>query len=783
MKHRKRASVNQSTDIHMHEWSVRVSPLHLSAAFFAAPHHNIALVNTLEKPLRKAASTTLINFALLFCTRQSSNGSAKDLSSSSATRAWPRCYHLLAHDLTPTRKLFQRPFQQLHKSCSASVNIPNMASSGRNWKRFITLDVGTTKLSSAFFISDEDTSPDERQVYDAQLGYSSTETTSTLAFTTNASGRVDVHWGPEIEDKLESGALQLDDCINLIKLSLYQNHETTSLASKVDKKLRDVGITKQRALELWFAAILKKIKSQISTHYAYSNRFTPQQIDSMKVVLFLSVPEMWHAPCNRVMSEAARNTGECDALQLVYEGQASTAYYLHHMVVPSQAQFVAGQEFIVADAGGGTMDINRYVIGKNSNAGASASLMKTAPSAGGLLGSEMVDESFWTWLKKNIEKKEGGLDAHLQKMGLTELEFETQAKVEFSAHKKIFRTGTTSTRHVHIEGKPTATKKHWSFKLTLAHMRSFFDPIINGNIALIQSLDRSSVTKILIAGGFGQSGYFMDRLNQTFGTKVARVTTSQATAHHPVARGIAMRYHDIIDIKVDTTDCFGIGQAEPYDQKKHPDGVFQGGEEFFDKARDAWSVGTRGKKNPLVVSKSPYYHDDWVYDRWRSMTTFGHARASTTVIWQSAVIHQNDTTPREMQIYWAEKPIPDSSNIYIWAGEGGFAHGIQKWGAPLTAPVPNMNALGYQLTEVGQKIPEHAEAPDDEAMDIETETIWAYEVYWRITLTFRGANVGVKWQQALPKIKCAKPGVPDRDFVTLLDDELIDSAWSPMVRA
>ena len=89
--------------------------------------------------------------------------------------------------------------------------------------------------------------------------------------------------------------------------------------------------------------------------------------------LFLSIPQMWKAPANRIMVNAAENAG-VEYVELVYEPQCAAAYYTYYIKDEIPKDLTAGDVILVADIGGGTGDFVSYECAQDSSAGAKVGL-------------------------------------------------------------------------------------------------------------------------------------------------------------------------------------------------------------------------------------------------------------------------------------------------------------------------------------------------------------------------------------------------------------------------
>lgn len=106
-------------------------------------------------------------------------------------------------------------------------------------------------------------------------------------------------------------------------------------------------------------------------------------------------------------------------------------------------------------------------------------------------------------------------------------------------------------------------------------------------------------------------------------------------------------------------------------------------------------------------------------------------KAISTETWQQHYPSVEDKTV-SVQVYWTEKDIKDHESIRV--GKDGtipLKKGIEYWGDALELPLPDLKALGFEEKESSTKGN-------------------VFEIYWRLTVTCKGANVEVNFQIAKP---------------------------------
>jgi hypothetical protein len=166
-----------------------------------------------------------------------------------------------------------------------------------------------------------------------------------------------------------------------------------------------------------------------------------QTIRQMTMEVFISVPEMWKPPANRLITTAAKMAG-ADCVQLVSEPVCAAAYYMQDQLLSKRTPLEAGDNILVLDTGGGTTDITCYEMPNpdHSNAGATSILHRVGKAVGGLCGSQFINEAFLKWLKVEADDHLGGFDNNVRRLGYS-------AQPPYTGFLKSANEGFTRMKH------------------------------------------------------------------------------------------------------------------------------------------------------------------------------------------------------------------------------------------------------------------------------------------------------------------------------------------------
>ena len=115
----------------------------------------------------------------------------------------------------------------------------------------------------------------------------------------------------------------------------------------------------------------------------------------------LTVPAIWDEPEKQLMRKAAAEAGlpaDRDRLLLALEPEAAAVYCQHHLArlvgsdTSERDHAELGTRFLVADCGGGTVDITAFQLAPDSYG--ALRLLESGKVSGGKLGSEYINEEF-----------------------------------------------------------------------------------------------------------------------------------------------------------------------------------------------------------------------------------------------------------------------------------------------------------------------------------------------------------------------------------------------------
>jgi len=253
----------------------------------------------------------------------------------------------------------------------------------------------------------------------------------------------------------------------------------------------------------------------IHTLETLSRRWGERFVKEAKIQVVLTVPAVWSDKAKQATLQAAERAGmgKVAELLIVSEPEAAAVYTLK-AIQPNVLN--EGDNFIVCDAGGGTVDLIAYkVVGLNP-----LRVEESAVGTGGLCGSAFLNYRFEDHVKDRVgEKVWNDMREKKEKtwnMGLKYFE-------EFV--KRNFNDDEEGEMNVPFPGLPDdeAAGLDCGF-LTMSNeqVKNIVDPVVNEVIELVADQVKKIrgkdglVKGIILVGGFGQSNYMYKRMKQHF---------------------------------------------------------------------------------------------------------------------------------------------------------------------------------------------------------------------------------------------------------------------------
>ncbi|RPA91803.1 actin-like ATPase domain-containing protein [Choiromyces venosus 120613-1] len=308
----------------------------------------------------------------------------------------------------------------------------------------------------------------------------------------------------------------------------------------------------------------------------------------------LTVPAVWSDAAKNLTLQAAElaGFGRKSSLRLISEPEAAAVSCLRD-IEPNHLQ--VGDTFVVADCGGGTVDVISYTITKKSP----LEVVECVKGTGGMCGSTVLNERFEDLVRRRIGnrfdkmKPEGRI--HMMK------QFNDILKPGFtdSEDEDIFTCSIPG-----VADDADAGIEDGFFVIDREDMRKIFDPVVQKVIQLVQqqvkeveklpanaplsggewlhidtlsriilSRQTRQVKALVLVGGFGESEYLRCRLEAEIRTKDGKkiIILQPPNAWTAVVRGAVIRglEGEMVLTRM-VTKHYGIECDEPFIEGLHP---------------------------------------------------------------------------------------------------------------------------------------------------------------------------------------------------------------------
>jgi molecular chaperone DnaK (HSP70) len=352
-----------------------------------------------------------------------------------------------------------------------------------------------------------------------------------------------------------------------------------------------------------------------------TRRYGESFMASTKVEFVLTCPAVWSDAAKNTTLQAAERAGmgTKSEIQMISEPEAAAVYTLK-AIQPNHLS--AGDNFVVCDAGGGTVDLIAYKIISLKP----LRVEESAVGTGGLCGSAFLNYRFEEHVRNRIGKERFD-EMKLKKgkcwqMGLRYWEEFVKRNFNEEEHAEV---------NVPFPGLPDDEEAGLDcgfLVMTAPQIKEIFEPVVKEVCDLVQGQvdgirqKGGIVSGIVLVGGFGQSNYLYTRLKSHFNTAAPppyseRPTHAQATAliengsievmqpvnaWTAVVRGAVLRGQEgsmVVSRKARLH--YGTSYATVYDEDKH-----QVSERYWSPLWERWMVSDRMQWH--ITSKLSFLH-------------------------------------------------------------------------------------------------------------------------------------------------------------------------------
>ncbi|KAF7187277.1 Heat shock 70 kDa protein 12B [Pseudocercospora fuligena] len=410
--------------------------------------------------------------------------------------------------------------------------------------------------------------------------------------------------------------------LRCIKLFLDRNQKLPHFVSPLETaaQLRNSERTVMDAVTDYLAKIYEH------TMETMTRRYGEGFIKSTKVDFVLTVPAVWSDAAKNATLQAAERAGmgSRHELKLISEPEAAAVYTLR-TIQPSGLR--VGDNYVVCDAGGGTVDLIAYKVTDINP----LRVEESAVGTGGLCGSAFLNYRFEDHVKSRIGSERYN---HMREkkpktwmMGLKYFEEFVKRNFNEEEHSEV---------NVPFPGLPDdeeAGLDSGFLIMSSEQVKHIFEPIIDEVIALVEGQVNAikdkggNVSGIILVGGFGQSNYLYTRLKQHFNAPPPPIYTERPThaaaqapqhavevlqplhAWTAVVRGACVRgLEGSLVEKRRSRWHYGTSYATVFDETKHPMS-----DRYWSPLWERWMVSDRmqwhiAKGTPISADQPISFH-------------------------------------------------------------------------------------------------------------------------------------------------------------------------------
>ncbi|GAB1312952.1 Heat shock 70 kDa protein 12A [Madurella fahalii] len=336
-----------------------------------------------------------------------------------------------------------------------------------------------------------------------------------------------------------------------------------------------------------------------------TRRYGESFMASTKVDFVLTCPAVWSDAAKNTTLQAAERAGmgSQSQIQMISEPEAAAVYTLK-AIQPNNLKI--GDNFIVCDGGGGTVDLIAYKIVSLKP----IRVEESAVGTGGLCGSAFLNYRFEEHVKTRLGQSR--FDEMKTKKGKT---WQMGLRYFEEFVKRNFNEDEHQEVNIPFPGLPDdedAGLDSGFLVMTAEQIKDIFEPVVKEVCDLVQGqvdtlrAKGGSVSGIILVGGFGQSDYLYRRLKSHFTSAAPPPYTERPThsnidvrpsievmqpvyAWTAVVRGAVLRgLEGNMVISRKARMHYGTSYATVYDEEKH-----SVSERYWSPLWERWMVSDR----------------------------------------------------------------------------------------------------------------------------------------------------------------------------------------------
>ncbi|KAH7304134.1 hypothetical protein B0I35DRAFT_152542 [Stachybotrys elegans] len=301
------------------------------------------------------------------------------------------------------------------------------------------------------------------------------------------------------------------------------------------------GKSAQQVCQDFLAQVYRHVMQALEAHYPAHLSITP-------VEFYFTMPAIWTDRAQAATKDAARGAGfgsrSLDTIHMITEPEAAAIAALKEELSPGSLNAAKiGDNFLVLDCGGGTVDITTYSIKRTYPL---IEFGEICGGSGGKCGSTYIDREF----RKLLARRFGSAfedEPEVFKSPKSRLmqEFEKAKRIFGSTDQDCFEISGINLRGEFSEEHYDSTEG--AVLLSKQDMEDLFAPVLKDILRLLSDQFEKALNKgkriglVILVGGFGSSDYLKQAVDRWCTEKTGVKCIRPAHCQAAIVRGAAIR--------------------------------------------------------------------------------------------------------------------------------------------------------------------------------------------------------------------------------------------------
>ncbi|KAK3670596.1 hypothetical protein LTR78_009564 [Recurvomyces mirabilis] len=379
----------------------------------------------------------------------------------------------------------------------------------------VGVDYGTTYSGVSFATTDKSSADDINVIrtWPGRDGEWKVPTRIAYAQENQADQLTANKWGFEVEPRMTSCSwtkLLLDAKAD------EQTHDDPKLQNAVDEGMLRLppGLSAQQVCSDFLREVHKYVTVRLS------RQVTEEVLKSTPMDIWLTIPAVWTDEAKDATRSAARAAGfgnrPHDSINIISEPEAAAIAALkkytepHSLIPPKQ-----GENVLVCDCGGGTVDITTYNI---VDVSPRLEFDEICVGVGGKCGSTYIDRNLHRLMQTRFGRAFDEIEMRRKGPGSRFMESWERVKRSFVEPEDHRVREVGPLRMKNVSSSQYYDEDESMVHLTWRDVQALFTPVVNEILSLVMSQKKElqyqgrAINRIILIGGFGDSEYLFSKL-------------------------------------------------------------------------------------------------------------------------------------------------------------------------------------------------------------------------------------------------------------------------------